>query len=319
MNFVVKADQDSRSSPNIVLFVTDPVLLPGIAARLVCDTIRQVFSLPKASNEVLQARARIRGCNIRTLNEIANKLFDSERYRVEQGLYVIDIVADDLVAHKNEFTWGDADLPGSAQQNINKVTVTKFDKERDIVDRFLQLLGYSNYSLHDPNLGVKVDTRADVLVEVGGRRIGVQVTEFHADEGAIAARQGSQLRSQESKKAAQGLPAAMFVNPNPMPGLVHRISEKSVKQWSSMAFNDTILLIAASVPQLGGTASTFVWAARLNEDELNAQLSPILEGSKYSAAYLFNMIDKSGPAVYKWCRQTGWKKLDLSDERQEAV
>ena len=37
------------------------------------------------------------------------------------------------------------------------------------------------------------------------------------------------------------------------------------------------LLIAASIPQSGGTASTFLFEARLNVNEMNAQLSPILE------------------------------------------
>jgi hypothetical protein len=141
MNFVVKADPASYTSPKIVLFATDPVRLPCVAARVLCDTIRHVFNLPKASNEVLQARARIRGCKTRALNKMVNELFDSGCYQVQQGLYVIDILADDLLAHKNEFAWSDSDLPGNARQSVSKVTVTKFDKERDIVDRLLRLHG----------------------------------------------------------------------------------------------------------------------------------------------------------------------------------
>jgi hypothetical protein len=37
----------------------------------------------------------------------------------------------------------------------------------------------------------------------------------------------SALRRQESKKAKDGLPAAMFVNSDPIPGLVRRIEGKS--------------------------------------------------------------------------------------------
>jgi hypothetical protein len=52
---------------------------------------------------------------------------------------------------------------------------SKFQLERDIVDRFVRLLGYTNFSLSDPNIGQKIDTGADVLVALNGRRYGIQV------------------------------------------------------------------------------------------------------------------------------------------------
>ena len=44
----------------------------------------------------------------------------------------------------------------------------------------------------------------------------------------------------------------------------------------------------------------------LNVDEMNAQFSPLLEQTKYSAAYLYIIMSGS---VYDWKRETGWQKL----------
>jgi hypothetical protein len=96
-----------------------------------------------------------------------------------------------------------------------------------------------------------------------------------------------------------------MICPDPMPALAHIIEE--IKEgWSQKEFPDMRLLIAASPPQIGGTASTSLFEPRLDVNELNAQLSPILEQSKYSAAYLYIMMPGS---VYQWKRETRWRKL----------
>lgn len=91
-----------------------------------------------------------------------------------------------------------------------------------------------------------------------------------------------------------------------MPALVHLVQEKAKKGWSQKEFPDMRLLIAASIPQLGGTGATFLSEGLLKVDELEALLSPILEGTKYSAAYLYVMMLGS---VYEWTKQSRWKKL----------
>jgi hypothetical protein len=85
---------------------------------------------------------------------------------------------------------------------------------------------------------------------------------------------GSSLRHEETRKAAVGLPAAMFVKPISLPALIHVLEGKVNKGWSQKDFPDMRLVIAASVPQVGATASTFLFEARLNVNEMNAQLSP---------------------------------------------
>jgi hypothetical protein len=68
--------------------------------------------------------------------------------------------------------------------------------------------------------------------------------------------------------------------------------------------NDARGVYAASVPQLGGTASTQLLPGRVKVAEMNTHLSPILEQTSYSAAYLYVMMHE---AVYEWTRKSGWK------------
>ena len=50
----------------------------------------------------------------------------------------------------------------------------KFQGEHDIVERFVHLLGYTQFSLADPNAGQKTDTGVDVLLTLDGRRYGIR-------------------------------------------------------------------------------------------------------------------------------------------------
>jgi hypothetical protein len=103
-----------------------------------------------------------------------------------------------------------------------------------------------------------------------------------------------------------GLLTPMFINPLSMAALSHVLREKVNKGWSAKEFPDMRVVVAASTPQDGGTASTWLQGQLLNVDEMNAQFSPILEQTKYSAAYLYIIMSGS---VYDWKRETGWQKL----------
>lgn len=94
-----------------------------------------------------------------------------------------------------------------------------------------------------------------------------------------------------------------------MPGLLHRIQEKCRKSYPTDNFDEVVLLIVSGLPQLGGVTSTLLFEPFLNIDQMNAQLSPILERSRYGSAYLFNMLGVGGESVYEWRKQNGWRKL----------
>ena len=196
------------------------------------------------------------------------------------------------------------------RRSVAIVNSAKFQFERDIVERFVRELGHGRYSLSDPNAGKKTDSGADVLLQLNGRRYGVQVTIYHSDEGSTSTQKGSALRRQESAYSHWPTAYAMYTKPNPWTGLAHRIQAKCSKQYSRTAFDELVLLIAASVPQMGAVVSTFLWDQTVDIAEMNAFLSPILGKGPYSSAYLYNMMGIGCRSVYEWTRESGvWRKI----------
>jgi hypothetical protein len=172
-------------------------------------------------------------------------------------------------------------------------------EEQDVVERLLGLLGYSGFSVSNPNSSNE-ETGADLLVRLNQGKIGFQVTEYQPDTD----KKGSRLREKEAVRAKVGLITAMSITPFSMESLKQTVSQKAKKRWSQTDFPDMRLVVAASVPQLGGTASTQLLPGRLKVAEMNAHLSPILEQTNYSAAYLYVMMHE---IVYEWTRRSGWK------------
>jgi hypothetical protein len=277
-------------------------------ARVACEDIRQEFGLPGVSKELLCARANARVTNKKTLSEIATSLFEAGPAKRIHDYLVVDISRNDLATRKKEFAWGKYDIPESMGlgPKPSEVAFSQFELESDIVYRLLMSLGYRHVFLCNPNEGQKIESGADVSTKLDNRLTGFQVTEYHFDLGT--GKKGSKARGEESRKARAGLPATMSVKPLSMSALIHLIRDKAKKGWSEKDFPDMRLLIAASIPQLGGTASTFLLEPSLKVDEMNAQLSPILEQTKYSVAYLYLMMWKS---VYEWTKESEWKKLLL--------
>jgi hypothetical protein len=187
---------------------------------------------------------------------------------------------------------------------------SKFQLERDIVERFVRELGYTNLSLSDPNASEKTDTGADVLLELNGIRYGIQVTIYHSDEGTNPTQKGSMLRRQEAAYKGWQTAYAMYGKPSPWDGLVQRLQAKCSKQYSRTVFDELVLLVAASVPQLGTIVSTLLLDLAMDIGKMNAILAPNLVVSAYSSAYIYNMMGVGGASVYEWTRESGvWKKI----------
>ena len=195
----------------------------------------------------------------------------------------------------------------------------KFQREHDIVQRFVRLLGYTQFSLADPNAGQKTDTGADVLLTLDGNRYGIQVTEYHSDEGM----------NPDQREVTYGVKKQCIKRaPLPTPYMVIRVlgrllqSESQISPKSNfhrmLAFDELVLLIVASVPELGAVGSTFLLDLALNLERMNATFSPNLQSSAYSSAYLYNMMGKGGPSVHEWTRNTGtWRKIPRKDEPEK--
>jgi len=204
-----------------------------------------------------------RTVNWRTLSEIATNLFKAGQVKVIELFHVAEISRKDLATRRNEFAWGKSPYPevmGIVEPNPEKITATEFKEkwERDIVDRMLRLLGYSGFSLSNPNETRSItkqnpETRVDVLVKLGDRRIGFQVREYYYDVDENVGTRGSSLRAEEAERASVGLLTPALIAPLSMSALIHLIREKAKKGWSEKDFPETRLLIAALIPQDGGT------------------------------------------------------------------
>jgi hypothetical protein len=72
--------------------------------------------------------------------------------------------------------------------------VTKYERERALVEMLMRRRGLTVDRYIDPNKEAGDETGADVIALVGGRRIGIQVTEL--DTGDLAG------RARASEKAA---------------------------------------------------------------------------------------------------------------------
>jgi hypothetical protein len=151
---------------------------------------------------------------------------------------------------------------------------SKFQIESEIVDRFLRTPGYTNFSLHDPNVPPAAETGADVLVILDGKRYGVQVTVLHTDEGLDPSRKGSELRRQEAAFKNSTRSYAAWGIPNPMAALKYRIAGKCQKTYPPSGFDEVVLLVVAGVPQLGAITSTLVLDLALQVNQMNAELAP---------------------------------------------
>ena len=297
----------SKDATSIVLVATEPSSHRVVYATTSCEDIRGEFGIRDASNELLRERASIRQTNKDALEELANSLFASGNYTVVQGSPIVRIARSDLASKKDRFAWDISDLPpvlGILTPDSRKPTPRKFEVEKFKVESLMTLLGHNNFRSFNPNL--KEETGIDVVTELKGRRIGFQITDFHSDEGGESAQGGSELRRQESKRVKQGLPAVSFVNPDPIPGLVHRIKDKLRKQWSKKDFPKVNLLIAASVPDLPRIVSTFILGPKLDLTKLDSDLSPLLRDSDYATVYLYNMNQK---LVYRWSKKAGWEEV----------
>lgn len=283
---------------------------PNVVARVAYEDIRREFGV-RVSNEELCDLATIRQCNRTTLSEIATNLFAAGRFQEITGFRVVEIGRDDLATRRRDLAWGVSDIPESMGIELapSELSFTKFEVERDIVGRLLSRLGHRDFSLSDPNAGGRVESGADVSADIGNPAVGFQVTQYQPDLGADSGSRGSRLRTREARRASIGLPTPVFVAPFSIEALVYLVEAKSRKGWSQIEFPDMRLVIAASVPQHGGTGST--WLSQSRMDEMNSQLSPILAQTRYSAAYLYAIMQGD---VCQWTTESGWVNISARSQ-----
>jgi hypothetical protein len=196
---------------------------------------------------------------------------------------------------------------------LRKVTLTtreeKYEYESAVATRLFQLIGLLYTSMTDPWKTHGGETGADVEIHDDGRRIGIQVTEFSADEGAVPPNRG--LRAATARDAAQGeLHSGWIPLRQQVPALVLRIREKVAlaKRYNFEQFDEVWLLVATFVPW--APVPTFQLPnVTITPEDLNRHLNNELRQSNFTRAFVYSMLSHT---VYEWSSVTGWRCIHES-------
>ena len=179
----------------------------------------------------------------------------------------------------------------------------KFELECSLVTRLLEALGLPGVP-SDPKKTYGRETGADVEVRLAARRIGVQVTQSHGDEG----QGGSALRAQEESDAAKSIIRTYAVSTDASGGLTKRFNDKLAKanRYTFAEFAEVWLLIAAFLPKPGAVAATSVFPIFITTEWLEQHFGEALRVSKYQRAFLHVHL---WLALYEWSLERGWQVI----------
>jgi hypothetical protein len=158
--------------------------------------------------------------------------------------------------------------------------------------------------LSNPNLDG--ESGADVLAIIGGKRIGIQVTQIDngyslpsVTDAPITGRGAEKRIAREcqtyagfaensSAKVVANIAAAI------RPKALHRVT----------GFDRLWLLVAAGVPEIGSVISTFVLSAHLSPAHLDAATEGDLVQSSYDRAFLLPILGVER-ALFQWAKPSG--------------
>ncbi len=183
----------------------------------------------------------------------------------------------------------------------NRPVSPKFEFECALVTRLLEALGLPGVP-SDPKKTYGRETGADVEVRLASRRIGVQVTEYHGEEGE----NGSALRAQEESDSAKGIIRGYFVPADARGGLTKRLHDKLAKanSYAFKEFSEVWLLIAAFLPKLGAVAATSAMPIFITAEWLEQHFGESLRASKYQRVFFHVHL---WSALYEWSLDRGWR------------
>jgi len=190
--------------------------------------------------------------------------------------------------------------------------VAKYERERALVELFMRRRGPTAETYIDPNEEAGDETGADVIAIVGGRRIGIQVTELDTGDVRGRARASEKADWSDAQSRGQGTYGAWAQNDSSK--LVAAIARAvTAKMQQVVGCDEAWLLISASLPELGTLASTFIITQWLPADVLETATANHLAACNYAQAFL-HVIVGSEDALYCWSAGSQWQKQTRQDE-----
>jgi hypothetical protein len=198
------------------------------------------------------------------------------------------------------------------------MTNKKIEREIAQFKDFAGVLGLTIGDVTDAN-AAGPETGMDVATTLGGRSIGVQITDYHADEDQTNGSRGQTLRSEEEKKAREALKQdgvksyGSWAPGNYIPPLRYRLASKIAKASKYSVVKDELwLLVTAQDQRFGATGSTFIAAGVVSIETLNRELNEHLAASPFTRVFLFLASER---AVYGWTKAANrWECLKEKPE-----
>ncbi len=199
-----------------------------------------------------------------------------------------------------------------AEEKAEAALMASFADEAAVTRRLLDVVGIRSL-ITDPKETYGRETDADVEIVHAGRKVGLQVTDFCADEGVADPRRG--LRATEKRNAARGRFPAYFIPWDQRAALRRRVVKKITvaSRYGFEEFHELWLLVA-SLARADAAASTFIVPQLLNADDLNHDLDADLGRSNYARAYVHIEV---GDTVYEWTREGRWHLVCSSMTERE--
>ena len=155
---------------------------------------------------------------------------------------------------------------------------------------------------------VSAGDRPDVRVAIGNHRIGIEVTEFHADEGHERGPEKKVARQigEESVRRDPSKPYTVGIPSSPYPALSARIDDKINKaaKYDLNGIDQLWLLIAAQIPDTASLGATFLFDPTMNKDGLDDLFREKLSKSRFDCVCLHLMNDR---VLWIWEESSGWQ------------
>lgn len=187
----------------------------------------------------------------------------------------------------------------------------KFERESDLVKLLIHRRALSVDQYIDPQKEAHDETGADVIAVIGGRRIGIQVTELDTGDRPGQARATEKILWREAQEKGQETYAAWAQNdPSKLVSAIARAIASKVQHI--VGCDEAWLLVSASVPEQGSLVSTFIITSWLPLDALEAATANHLAECKYNCAFLHAVVGDE-QAIYCWTPRHRWEKLTVQD------
>ena len=188
--------------------------------------------------------------------------------------------------------------------------MASFEREKNLFERLATRLGLDVRAAFDPKATASgAETGVDVGVRLkDGRTIGIQVTEVdpHVQRGKARA---------DEKRAAKASHNGVYGgwgqnDPKVMLDAVTRSIVGKIKianRHDFKGYDETWLLLCASIPESGAVISTIMMTPWISEADLGRDTGPVLQASKYTHCFLLPILGVE-QAFYRWEKNGVWEK-----------